>query len=220
MRAEKLFGISPALIFLVTPMSGLARATQPIRQSPAAVVSSAQNSKTGAPTQSVAPDAGAAASAAKLADFSWLEGRWRGEWGPRVAEQVWLAPKAGVMEGMFRLIESDKTLVLEFFTLVQKPDGIGFYFRHFTSTLAPWEKSEATLLNLATIDGKKTVFENPVDGMPKSATLTRLDADTYLSRSELVPDTGDPQIVEITYKRQPAVAPALNGGSGAHPKKP
>jgi Domain of unknown function (DUF6265) len=212
MRAEKLFRISPALVVLalVTPMTGPARASQPILQS----------SKTSAPTQSAAPDAGVAASAAKLADFSWLEGRWRGEWGPRVAEQVWLAPKAGVMEGMFRLIESDKTLVLEFFTLVQKPDGIAFYFRHFTPTLAPWEKSEATLLNLATIDGKKTVFENPLNGMPKSATLTRLDADTYLSRSELVPETGDPQVVEITYKRQPAVTPAVNGGSGAHPKKP
>jgi hypothetical protein len=217
MRAEKLFRISPALLFLVIPISGPARASQPVRQSKAAASSSAQNSKTSAPTPSAAPDD---ASAAKLAEFSWLEGRWRGEWGPRVAEQVWLAPKAGVMEGMFRLIESDKTLVLEFFTLVQKPDGIAFYFRHFTPTLAPWEKSEATLLNLATIDGKKSVFENPLNGMPKSATLTRLDADTYLSRSELVPETGDAQVVEITYKRQSAVAPVVNGGSGAHPKKP
>jgi hypothetical protein len=218
MRAEKLFRISPALIFLVIPMSGPAGASQPPCQGKAAPTSSAQNSKTTAATPpSAAPDD---ASAAKLTDFSWLEGRWRGEWGPRVAEQVWLAPKAGVMEGMFRLIESDKTLVLEFFSLIQKPDGIGFYFRHFTPTLAPWEKSDATLLNLVTVDGKKSVFENPLNGMPKSATLTRLDADTYLSRSDLVPETGDPQVVEITYKRQPAVAPAVNGGSGAHPKKP
>jgi uncharacterized protein DUF6265 len=225
MHAEKLFRMSPALIFLVlvTPATGPARASQPICESKAALFTSNQSAKTSAPTQSAAPDAGtaaSAASAAKLADFSWLEGRWRGEWGPRVAEQVWLAPKAGVMEGMFRLLESDKTLVLEFFTLVQKPDGIAFYFRHFTPTLAPWEKSEATLLNLATIDGKKTVFENPLNGMPKSATLTRVDADTYLSRSELVPETGDPQTVEITYKRQPAVTPTPSGGSGAHPKKP
>jgi Domain of unknown function (DUF6265) len=221
MRAEKVLRISPALILLIIPMALLARASQPIRQGKAASFSFAhsfaQSSKNGAPTQSSGP---ADPSAAKLTDFAWLEGRWRGEWGPRVAEQVWLAPKASAMEGMFRLIEADKTLVIEFFTLVQKPDGIAFYFRHFTATLAPWEKSEATLLNLVTIDGKKSVFENPVNGMPKSATLTRIDADTYVSRSELIPETGDPQAIEITYKRQPALTPAVNAGSGAHPKKP
>src|ERR1700730_11513343 len=65
-----------------------------------------------------------------LADFAWLEGRWRGNWGPRVAEQTWFAPKAGVMAGLFRLVEGDKTLVLELFTLVEKPEGTAFYFRH------------------------------------------------------------------------------------------
>jgi len=124
------------------------------------------------------------------------------------------------MEGMFRLIEADKTLVIEFFTLVQKPDGISFYFRHFTPSLAPWEKSDSTLLNLTSINEKRSVFENPVNGMPKSSSLIRIDADTYVSHSELVPETGDPQVIEITYKRQPPVTPAVSGGSGAHQKKP
>lgn len=78
--------------------------------------------------------------AAKLTDFAWLEGNWRGEWGPRVAEQVWLQPNAGLMLGVFRLIEGDKPLVIELFTMVQKPDGINFYLRHFTSELVPWGK--------------------------------------------------------------------------------
>ena len=78
--------------------------------------------------------------------FAWLEGRWRGDWGPRIAEQVWTAPQAGMMLGDFRLIENDKVLVLEFFTLVENPGGIKFYFRHFTPELVPWEKSAATEL--------------------------------------------------------------------------
>jgi Domain of unknown function (DUF6265) len=158
--------------------------------------------------------------AVKLTDFGWLEGRWRGDWGPRVAEQVWMAPKAGLMVGIFRLIEGDKPLVLELFSMVQKPDGINFYFRHFTSELVPWEKSDATVLNLTNVDGMKIDFENPVNGMPKRSIFTRIDADTYTSRSELVPETGDTQVIEITYHRQPQAGAAPSAGNGAHQKKP
>jgi Domain of unknown function (DUF6265) len=158
--------------------------------------------------------------AVKLTDLGWLEGRWRGDWGPRVAEQVWMPPKAGLMLGVFRLIEGDKPLVIELFSMVQKTDGINFYLRHFTSELVPWEKSDATVLNLANVDGRKVDFENPVNGMPKRSIFTRIDADTYTSRSELVPETGDTQIIEITYHRQPQVGATPNAGNGAHQKKP
>jgi hypothetical protein len=155
----------------------------------------------------------------KLSDFAWLEGRWRGDWGPRVAEQVWTAPQAGMMLGDFRLIENDKVLVLEFFTLVENPGGIKFYFRHFTPELVPWEKSAATELKLANAEAKKFEFENPLNGMPKRAIFTRIDADTFTARSELVPESGDPQVIEITYHRQPLAVVAPNSGAGVHPKK-
>lgn len=177
-------------------------------------------------TPAAAPDAPAPsvlaqkAPSTKLADLGWLEGRWRGDWGPRVAEQVWMAPKAGLMLGVFRLIEGDKPLVIELFSMVQEPDGINFYFRHFTPELVPWEKSEATVLNLTNVDGRKIDFENPVNGMPKRSIFTRIDADTYTSRAELVPETGDMQVIEITYHRQPQVGSASNAGSGGHQKKP
>jgi uncharacterized protein DUF6265 len=152
---------------------------------------------------------------ATLTDFAWLEGRWRGDWGPRVAEQAWFAPKAGLMTGLFRLVEGDKTLVLELFTLVEKPDGIDFIFRHFTPDLVPWEKSGATVLNLASLDTKKADFENAVNGLPKHAILIRVDADTYTARSEIIPGTGDPQVVEITYYRQKPAPEKPSAGNGA-----
>lgn len=142
------------------------------------------------------------ASSPTLADFAWLEGRWRGEWGPRVAEQVWLAPKAGTMAGLFRLVENDKMLVIEMFTLVEKPDEIDLYFRHFTPSLLPWEKSDAVVLKLASLDAKNADFENPANGMPKRAILMRVDPDTYVARSEIIPDQGETQVIEITYHRQ------------------
>ncbi len=150
-----------------------------------------------------------------LTDFAWLEGRWRGDWGPRVAEQAWFAPKARVMTGLFRLVEGDKTLVLELFTLVEKPGGIDFIFRHFTPDLVPWEKSGATVLNLTSLDAKKADFENPANGLPKHAILIRVDADTYTARSEIIPETGDPQVIEITYHRQKPTPEKPSAGNGA-----
>ncbi len=137
-----------------------------------------------------------------LAELSWLAGRWQGAWGPRVAQQTWDAPKAGVMLGTFQLAENDKTLVLELFTVVDSPDGIKFHLRHFTPSLVAWEKPGPTILDLASADAKSIVFENPVDGQPKRTTITRVDADTYISRSEVIPEKGDPQVTEITYHRQ------------------
>ena len=148
------------------------------------------------------PSAPAVPPKPTLADFAWLAGRWQGAWGPRVAQQIWTAPRAGVMLGTFQLAEGDKTLVLELYTLVEGPDGIEFHLRHFTPALIAWEKPGPTVLKLASVDSKSAVFENPVDGQPKHAIFTRTDADTYVSRSEIIPEKGDVQVTEITYHRQ------------------
>jgi hypothetical protein len=190
-------------------------AAQPLAtkaQQPTGAGTQSATAATTAPQPTPAP---ATTTKATLADFAWLEGRWRGDWGPRVAEQAWFAPKAGVMTGLFRLVEGDKTLVLELFTLVEKPDGIDFFFRHFTPELVPWEKSGATVLNLASLDAKRVDFENAVNGLPKHAIMIRVDADTYTARSEIIPETGDPQVIEITYHRQKPIPEKPSAGSGA-----
>lgn len=155
-----------------------------------------------------APDQGKTATpnqSPSLADFSWLAGRWKGDWGPRTAEQDWFEPKAGLMLGTFRLVEDDKTLVIELFTLLQKSNGIELRFRHFTAELVNWEKSDPTTLDLESVDAKKAVFVNPVNGQPKHVVFTRIDQDTYISRSEIISASGDLQVVEITYRREKTV---------------
>jgi len=159
-----------------------------------------------------------AAASSRLADLSWLAGRWQGSWGPRLAQQTWTAPKAGVMLGTFQLAEGDKTLVLELFTLVEDASGITLYLRHFTPSLTPWEKTGPTALHLETVDAQSIVFVNPFDGEPKQDVITRIDADTYVSRSEIVPDKGDPQATEITYHRVFDGPPPKHHGS--KPKAP
>jgi hypothetical protein len=155
-----------------------------------------------------------------LDQFSWLEGRWHGEWGSRIAELTWLEPKAGEMAGLLRLIEGQKTLVLELFSIVEKPDGIELFLRHLTPELLPWEKSDATTLNLEGVDATKATFMNPVNGEPKRLIFTRVDADTCVQRSEIEPAEGEPQAIEITFHRQKPPAAVANAGSAAHRKKP
>lgn len=123
------------------------------------------------------------------------------------------------MLGTFQLAEGDKTLVLELFTLVESPEGVKIHLRHFTPTLIAWEKPGPTVLNLASIDSKTAVFENLLDGQPKRAIFTRIDTDTYVSRSEIVPEKGDMQVTEITYHRQLDGVPPKPRGRKSQPQQ-
>lgn len=153
------------------------------------------------------------AVAPQIDDLSWLAGRWLGKWGPRTAEQDWMSPRAGLMLGTFRLLEDHDTLLVELFTLTQKGNQIELRFRHFTPALVPWEKADATILTLQSIDSKQAVFENSMNGQPKRALFIRVDQDTYISRSEIVSSGGTTKVVEITFHRQTGVGRVLPGKS-------
>jgi hypothetical protein len=156
---------------------------------------------------------------ATVGDFAWLAGTWRGDWGPRVAELVWMPPQAGVMTGAYTLMETDKVLVVELFTLVQTPAGVELYIRHFTPQEVPWEKGDATKLSLVNFDNTHFEFNNSVDGKPKTSIFQKLDADTYSWRAEIVPDTGEPQTIEITYHRAVPVSAPVDKNAGKKKKQ-
>ena len=122
---------------------------------------------------------------------------------PEGLNREWTPTKAGMMVGVYRVIESEKTLVVEIIALTESDEGIEYRIRHFTPGLVPWETSSgATVLNLVSMDTKRIVFENPINGQPKHAILDRVDEDTYVSRTEIVPLEGDAQVVSITFHRQ------------------
>jgi len=143
-----------------------------------------------------------------LSDFTWLEGKWEGNWGPRLAEQVWLSPKGGELPGLFRVVENDKPLVLELFSIIESSDGIEMRIRHFTPSLAPWEQSSIAILRLANMEGSNAVFENTSGGQPSRQTLIRVDADTYTARTEISQGANNKQVTEIRFHR--VKAPAEN----------
>lgn len=106
------------------------------------------------------------------------------------------------MVGTFQASENGRTLVVELYSLVQTADGIALHLRHFTPSLVPWEKSGEIVLDLSSLDPRTAVFENATGAQPQRQTLTRVDQDSYISESEIASDSGDPQIVSITYHRQ------------------
>ncbi len=154
------------------------------------------------PPQTQTVDPSAHAHKPTLADFAWLEGRWQGAWGPRVAEQTWTAPKAGQMLGLFRAVENDKIIVIELFSLIETTEGVALRFRHFTPALVPWEQSDVTTLKLAGLDAKTAIFENNSGGQPSRDVFTRIDADTYALKSGFTEDSAGPHETEIRYHRQ------------------
>ena len=144
---------------------------------------------------------------AALTDFAWLAGRWEGKLGAPgsdkqlTAEQEWMAPKNGTMQGFFRLTDNEKTIVIELFTIRETASGIVFYFRHFSPELKPWEETEAYHLNLTKSDGNTFRFDNPVVNQLKDAILTRNADDSYTSHGDVTGADGKPSSIEVTYHR-------------------
>jgi hypothetical protein len=144
---------------------------------------------------------------ATLADFAWLAGRWEGKLGApgsdkqMSAEQEWMAPKNGTMQGFFRLTDNEKTIVIELFTIRETASGIVFYFRHFSPELKPLEETEAYHLNLTKWDGEVFRFDNPVVNQLKDAILTHNADDSYTSHGDITGADGKPAVIEVTYHR-------------------
>jgi hypothetical protein len=144
---------------------------------------------------------------ATLADFAWLAGRWEGIFSfpgsdkPLTAEQEWFAPSNGTILGMFRLNSDQKTVIIELFTIRETPDGIFFFFRHFSPELVPQEKEEAYRLKLTKWDASRFQFDNMVQNNLKDAILTVVDADHYISHGDITGSDGKPAVIEVAYHR-------------------
>ena len=137
----------------------------------------------------------------RLFDFNWLAGHWTADIPAGHVDQYWANPGADGCVGMFRLSTPEKTLVLEFFTLRDTPDGIEMRVRHFNLDLTPWEKDQPIILKLKSLSKDTAVFENPISNEPKRSTLKRLGPDSFRAKSEIIHPDKKTEVIEITLKR-------------------
>jgi hypothetical protein len=138
---------------------------------------------------------------ATLSDFDWLAGHWTADIPVGHVDQYWAKSGSDGNFGMFRLANSEKTLVLEFFTLRETPDGMEMRVRHFNMDLSLWEKEHPIILRLKSFSKGTAVFENPIDNSPKRSTIQKLSADSFHVKSEIVNNDKKTETIELTLKR-------------------
>lgn len=80
---------------------------------------------------------------AKLESLSFMAGTWEGTRGSTWVEEVWTAPRDGLMHGSFRLHENGKLVRSESERLIQQGENVVFHIRHFDADFKPFEGNNA-----------------------------------------------------------------------------
>jgi len=78
--------------------------------------------------------------AATLADAHWLVGSWIGTAFGQRFEEVWNAPSAGSMVGMFKLIDGDEVSFYELLLLTVEDGTLSLKVKHFNADFSAWEE--------------------------------------------------------------------------------
>jgi hypothetical protein len=94
----------------------------------------------------------------KLTDLAWMSGRWTGTVAGVEMEEVWLAPRAGVMPGLHRDIKGGRAS-FEFMRIAESKDGLAFYAQPGGRPVTIFPLLEATR--------RRVVFANPSHDFPK-----------------------------------------------------
>jgi hypothetical protein len=122
--------------------------------------------------------------------LGWLAGKWRMEAQGRVTDEQWTTASGGMMLGVSRTVQGDKTLSFEFLRIVDRPDGL-FY-------IAQPEGQPPTEFRFATADNNEWVFENPANAFPRRIRYKRVRDDSLIARIE---DESGTKHVDFPYSR-------------------
>lgn len=94
----------------------------------------------------------------KVEDLAWMAGHWTATIDGVEMEEVWLAPKNGVLVGMHRDVKGAKTS-FEFMRIATTPEGIAF--------LAQPGGRPVTAFPLVESSANRVVFANPKHDYPQ-----------------------------------------------------
>jgi len=147
------------------------------------------------------PQAQKSGNKSRIADLTWLTGHWTADLPEGHVDQYWSGRGPEGYVGMSRLASPEKTLVVEFLTLSDSPQGIEMRVRHYDMAMTPVEKDQPVILRMKSLSKDTVVFENPFGNEPKRSTLKRLGPDSFRARSEVVHPGKKPEVIEVTLKR-------------------
>jgi len=78
--------------------------------------------------------------AATLADASWLVGSWTGTAFGQQFEEVWNAPSAGSMIGLFKLLDEEEVAFYELLLMTIEDGTLSLKVKHFNPDFSAWEE--------------------------------------------------------------------------------
>jgi hypothetical protein len=138
-----------------------------------------------------AASAEAQGPAARLEQLAFMAGSWGGPAGGAEVEEVWLAPKGGLMLGLGRTVKEDKAVDFEFMRIEQQGETLVY--------LASPGGKPATPFPLAAIDASSAAFESTLE-FPRRVSYRKNPDGTLTARIEGVRN-GKPAAREWTWKR-------------------
>jgi hypothetical protein len=118
----------------------------------------------------------ASAPAERLARLEWMAGCWEGVSGPRVVEEHWTRPRAGLMLGASRTVQGDSLVEFEQVKLLERGGRLVF-------AAAPSRQAPAEFVSIAVSDSSAT-FENLAHDFPQRIIYRRIGRDSLLARVE------------------------------------
>lgn len=96
---------------------------------------------------------------ATLDDAHWLVGSWSGTAFGKRFEEVWNAPSAASMVGMFKLFDEDGVSMYELMALTMEEGTLSLKIRHFDADFTAWEeRTEDVTLKLVKKDDDELHF--------------------------------------------------------------
>jgi hypothetical protein len=140
---------------------------------------------------------------ARIENLAWMEGHWHGRALGGAVEEIWSAPSAGGMMGMFRLVdESGKISLYEFLLIEQGQRGLELRFKHFGPGYVPWEKETPLTFELESWTDRRAQFvSTDPDQSPTHMLYSHLDDDQMLVTVQTVREGREPESFDVMFKR-------------------
>lgn len=128
---------------------------------------------------------------ARVDDLAWMSGRWQADDGGRWTEEVWSAPRGGVMLGYSRTGRGEVVREWEFIRVQAGADGVPVYWG------SPGGRP-AVGFRLSARDAASATFENPGHDFPQRIRYVR-DGDTMTATISAIDGSN---AISWTYRRQ------------------
>lgn len=109
--------------------------------------------------------------AARVADMSWMAGRWTCAIAGGVYEETWLEPSDTLLPGIGRFTKGSKLIDIEFDAIQQNEKGSLDLWVNFGRNGDP--KQKHVKFPLASREGDKYIFENKLNDFPKRIIYTK-----------------------------------------------